>query len=111
MVLSRTDGGLNGFRDVEIHPSVRNAVDKVNVGTDIGADGSAASLSPGVGTVVGCGVRSGGPRLKNGSDGDRFVFYRTVFSEQAQFCTGDTCTRGLRHFAEWNPKKRRCLIT
>ena len=56
MVLAVGQGRLDRFRDIKIHPVVRNTVNQIDVATDVNADVSAAGKRPGVGTVIGRGV-------------------------------------------------------
>ena len=110
VILACGHGGLDGLGDIEIHPVIRYAVNQIDVAADVGADGTAATLSPCVGPVVGCAVGRSGPRLQDGTNGNRFVFHRAVFCEQAQFSTGDPRTAGLGHLIQWNTNETGCLV-
>ena len=110
VILACSHGGLNGLGNIEIHPVIRYAVNKINVATDVGADGTAAALSPCVRPVVRRAVGRRGPRLQNGANGNRFVFHRAVLCEQAQFSNGDTRTAGLGHLIQWHTNETGCLV-
>ena len=74
MILAVGQSRLHRFGDVEVHPIVRDAVDKVDVAANVHTDVPTTALRPCVGAVVGGGVGSGRPWLENGSNRHWFIF-------------------------------------
>ena len=110
MVLTSGQRSLYRFRDIKVHPIVLNAVNKVNVTTNVGADGTATTLGPGVGAVVCRGIGRGGPGLQDRSNSHGFIFCRTGFGKEAQFGPCHPCAVRLGHLAERDTNQRRRLV-